>query len=146
MACRLGILAIVVGGFVTLAAAADPLAMRVETVLKSPGYKSGHWGLLVVDAKTGATVFERNPDELFCPASVTKLFTTAAALVDLGADYRFQTPVVRRGSVESNGTLIGDLILVAQGDLCLGGRTGPEGTVVLRILPRGRARLRGVQD
>ena len=130
MACRLGILAIVVGGFITLAAAADPLAMRVETVLKSPGYKSGHWGLLVVDAKTGATVFERNPDELFCPASVTKLFTTAAALVDLGADYRFQTPVVRRGSVESNGTLKGDLILVAQGDLCLGGRTGPEGTLL----------------
>src|SRR5262245_5141965 len=68
---------------------------------------------------------------MFCPASVTKLYSTAAALSDLGADYRFQTPVVRRGEVR-DGTLRGDLILVARGDLCLGGRTGPEGGLVFR--------------
>jgi D-alanyl-D-alanine carboxypeptidase/D-alanyl-D-alanine-endopeptidase (penicillin-binding protein 4) len=67
---------------------------------------------------------------MFAPASVTKLFTTAAALGDLGADYRFRTPVHRRGEVESDGTLRGDLILVASGDLCLGGRTGPDGALV----------------
>ena len=108
----------------------EPLEARVEAVLKTPGYESGHWGLLVVDAKTGKTVYERNADELFCPASVTKIFSTAAALTDLGADYRFQTPVVRRGNVDEDGTLHGDLILVAKGDLCLGGRTGPDGSLL----------------
>ena len=67
---------------------------------------------------------------MFCPASVTKLYSTAAALTDLGADHRFQTPVVRRGEVQPDGTLRGDLVLIAQGDLCLGGRTGPDGTLL----------------
>ncbi len=107
--------------------ASDGLDARVEAVLKSPGYETGHWGLLVVDGTTGKTVYERNADQLFCPASVTKLFSTAAALADLGADYRFHTPVMRRGVVDAEGTLRGDLILVAQGDMALGGRTGPDG-------------------
>ena len=67
---------------------------RVDAVTNAREYHGAHWGILVVDAATGRTVFERNPDQLFCPASVTKLFTTAAALVDLGANYSFRTPVV----------------------------------------------------
>jgi D-alanyl-D-alanine carboxypeptidase/D-alanyl-D-alanine-endopeptidase (penicillin-binding protein 4) len=102
----------------------------VEEVLKVPGSQGGHWGLLVVDAKTGKAVYERNADQLFCPASVTKLFSTSAALAELGADYRFQTPVVRRGRVDGDGVLHGDLILVGRGDLCLGGRTGPDGSLL----------------
>jgi len=127
---RLGWVVLVLGAIHNQAIAAEPISKRVESVIKSPGYQSGHWGLLVVDSKTGATVYERNPDELFCPASVTKLFSTAAAMIDLGADHRFQTPVVRKGDLEKDGTLKGDLILVAQGDLCLGGRTGPDGTLL----------------
>ena len=110
--------------------AADPLADRVEAVVRAAPYSDGHWGLLVVDAKTGVVVYEKNADQLFCPASVTKLFTTSAALADLGADYRFKTSVVRRGEVREGGTLRGDLILVAGGDLALGGRTAKDGTLL----------------
>jgi D-alanyl-D-alanine carboxypeptidase/D-alanyl-D-alanine-endopeptidase (penicillin-binding protein 4) len=110
--------------------AGEGLEDRIAEVLKTPGYQDAHWGLLVVDPASGHTLYQRNADELFCPASVTKLFSTAAALIDLGAEHRFQTPVVRRGEVDPEGTLKGDLILVAQGDLCLGGRTGPEGTLL----------------
>ena len=109
---------------------AESIEARVDAVLKTSGYESGHWGLLVVDAKTRKTVYERNPDQMFCPASVTKIFSSAAFLADLGADFRFRTPVVRHGGVDSEGTLKGDLILVAKGDLCLGGRTAPEGTLL----------------
>ena len=108
----------------------EGLEERIAGVLKTPGYQDGHWGLLIVDAATGRTLYERNADQLFCPASVTKLYSTAAALVDLGADHRFQTPVVRRGEVDPEGTLRGDLVLIAQGDLCFGGRTGAEGTLL----------------
>ncbi|MEO6809501.1 MAG: D-alanyl-D-alanine carboxypeptidase/D-alanyl-D-alanine-endopeptidase [Isosphaeraceae bacterium] len=103
---------------------------RIDAVLSTPGFQSAHWGLLVVDGKTGEPVYQRNADQLFCPASVTKLFTTAAALTELGADHRFVTPVVRKGKVDADGTLSGDLILVAKGDLSLGGRTGPDGTLL----------------
>ena len=126
---KLGFLAFLLSA--TVANAADPLNERVEAVMKTPTYATGHWGVLVVDAKTGAVVYEKNADQLFCPASVTKLFSTSAAFVDLGADHRFKTPVVRAGKIGDDGTLKGDLILVASGDLTLGGRAGKGGACSL---------------
>jgi len=112
------------------ARAGSPLEDRVEAVVNGPDFGAAHWGLLVVDVATGRVVHERDADRLFCPASVTKLFSTAAALADLGGDHRFKTPVVRRGEVGKDGVLRGDLILVARGDPCLGGRTGPDGSLL----------------
>ena len=108
------------------------MSQRVEAVLTAPGFQRGHWGVLVIDRKSGQVIYERNADQLFAPASVTKLFSAAAALIELGPGYRFQTPVVRRGEVDASGKLQGDLILVAQGDLCMGGRTGPEGVLLFK--------------
>ena len=108
------------------------LDRRVATVLQTPAYRNGHWGLLVVDARTGSAVYELNSDQLFAPASVTKLFSGAAAMVELGADYRFETPVVRHGEIDAKGTLHGDLILIAQGDLSMGGRAGADGTLLFK--------------
>ncbi|HEY2155267.1 MAG TPA: D-alanyl-D-alanine carboxypeptidase/D-alanyl-D-alanine-endopeptidase, partial [Isosphaeraceae bacterium] len=110
--------------------AADGLETKVEAVLQAPGYQNAHWGLLVVESGTGKVVYERNADRMFAPASVTKLFSTAAAWVDLGPDYLFRTPVVRRGNVDNEGILHGDLVLVASGDLNLGGRAGPDNTLL----------------
>src|SRR5581483_8986590 len=100
---------------------AQDVAARIDTVVNGPEYKHGRWGLLVVEADTGRVVYEREPDRLFAPASTTKLYTCSAALHAFGPDYRFETPVYRRGPVEG-GALRGDLILVAAGDLTLGGR------------------------
>ncbi len=108
------------------------LQRQVTAVLQTPGYQNAHWGLLVVDARSGCTVYEQNSNQLFAPASVTKLFSVAAALVELGADYRFETPVVRRGDVDAQGTLHGDLVLIAQGDLGMGGRVGADGTLLFK--------------
>jgi serine-type D-Ala-D-Ala carboxypeptidase/endopeptidase (penicillin-binding protein 4) len=107
----------------------ESLERRVTAVLQTPGYQNGHWGLFVVDARSGLTVFDQNSNQLFAPASVSKLFSVAAALVELGPDYRFDTPVVRRGEIDGQGTLHGDLVLIAQGDPGMGGRTGADGTL-----------------
>ena len=119
-------------GLLSKAHGGENLEARVEAVLQTPGYQNAHWGLLVVDLATGKKIYERNADQMFCPASVTKLFTTSAALDDLGSEYRFHTPVVRRGDVDPDGTLKGDLILIAQGDLCFGGRAGPNGSLLFK--------------
>lgn len=102
------------------------LSSRLEAVLQAPRYASSRWGILVVDPDTGRTVYAHNADQLFAPASVTKVYSCAAALVALGADHRFETPVHRRGTL-AGGRLEGDLILVARGDLTLGGRTARDG-------------------
>ncbi len=106
----------------TSAAAPAKLAREIDAILDGPDYKHASWGLLVVDAETGDVVYERNAEQLFAPASVTKLFSCAAALVAIGPDSKTETSVYQRGAVV-NGTLRGDLILVASGDLTLGGRS-----------------------
>ncbi len=117
--------------FVSSASAADDLAAKIGAVIDAPEYKQAHWGVLIVDAKTGKTLYEHEADRLFMPASVTKLYSCAAALVAYGPDHKFETPVYRRGDVRE-GRLRGDLILVAQGDLTLGGRTTAEGTMAFK--------------
>ncbi len=105
-------------------------AAGIEKLLKTSGYENAHWGLLVADAETGKVVYEKNAGRLFGPASVTKLFTTAAALEKLGPDHRFRTVIKRRGVVDANGELKGDLILIASGDMAMGGRTAPDGKML----------------
>src|SRR5215472_8285533 len=85
---------------------AGELEARIREVITRPDYKHSHWGLLVVDADSGKPIFQHNADELFAPASVTKLFTCAAALVEFGTEHRFRTPVYRRGQMV-DGTLKG---------------------------------------
>jgi serine-type D-Ala-D-Ala carboxypeptidase/endopeptidase (penicillin-binding protein 4) len=59
------------------------------------------------------------------------LFSCATALLAIGPDTTFETTVHRRGEVV-DGTLKGDLILVAGGDLTLGGRAGPNGKLLFQ--------------
>lgn len=110
---------------------AEELAEKLRAVLDRPAYKQSHWGMLVVESETGKLVYEHNADRLFAPASTTKLYSCATALGVLGPDYRFETPVYRRGPVEK-GILKGDLILVASGDLTMGGRTDRNGKLLFK--------------
>jgi len=118
--------AVALGGAPGLARA--DLPAEVSKIIDAPDYKHAHWGLLVVDRKSGEVLYEHNPDKLFAPASTTKLFSTAAALEALGAKHRFRTPVYARGPID-DGVLKGDLILVASGDLTFGGRTDDQGRI-----------------
>src|SRR5262245_55293383 len=111
--------------------AGDKLASKIEAVINGPEYRHAHWGILVVDSQTGQTIYSCNPDHLFFPASTTKLYSCATALTALGPDYKFETPVYRRGQLK-DGRLMGDLILIAHGDLTLGGRTDPAGHLAFK--------------
>lgn len=114
------------------APAFDELPQAARELMAEPRFKHAHWGLLVTDLKTGAVLYEVNPDRLFVPASTTKCFSVACALDELGADYRFETPVFLRGTLKEDGELQGDLILRASGDLTMGGRTLPDGRIDFR--------------
>jgi D-alanyl-D-alanine carboxypeptidase/D-alanyl-D-alanine-endopeptidase (penicillin-binding protein 4) len=129
------VVGLAVGGVAAVPAAdgrpAGELSRRLGELIDGPDYKHATWGILVADARSGETVFARNPDAMFAPASVTKLFSCAAALVAVGSDHTFETPVHQRGFVLA-GRLVGDLILVASGDLTLGGRTTKDGRTAFR--------------
>src|SRR6266581_1115365 len=100
-------------------------AVRAETLLGTGPTSKGEWGLLIVDAESGETLYEQNADKYFLPASNMKLFTTALALAKLGPEYRFHTTVETRGAISSEGVLRGDLTLVGRGDPNLSNRKFP---------------------
>ena len=105
------------------------LGPEAEKIMDSPFYRYGEWGYLEVDPSDGRTVRALGPaDRLYIPGSSTKLFSVSATLDDFGFDHRFETPVYSQGQVK-DGTLTGDLVLVASGDLTMGGRTAPDGSV-----------------
>jgi serine-type D-Ala-D-Ala carboxypeptidase/endopeptidase (penicillin-binding protein 4) len=103
-------------------------AGRVEGLLGAAPVDKGEWGLLVVDADSGATLYEKNANDYFLPASNMKLLTTALALDTLGPEYRFRTTVETNGMLSPDGKLSGDLILVGRGDPNLSNRKFPYET------------------
>lgn len=100
-------------------------AARAEALLGTGPANKGAWGLLIVDAQSGETLYEQNADKYFVPASNLKLFTTALALAKLGPDFRFHTTLETRGTISAEGMLTGDLILVGRGDPNLSNRKFP---------------------
>jgi D-alanyl-D-alanine carboxypeptidase/D-alanyl-D-alanine-endopeptidase (penicillin-binding protein 4) len=101
-------------------------ADKISAVLaEAGGGRRGLWGVQVVNLTTGETVFSRQQDSYFVPASTAKLFTTALALERLGPEHRFSTLAVSAKAPSPNGTLAGDLRLVGGGDPSLSGRVYP---------------------
>ncbi len=116
-------------GFVVAGCAGAGLSKGVREVVEAPLFKNSPWAIQVSDLKSGEVLESLNPDTMLDPASTTKLFTIAGAMDTLGKDYRFITPVVATGEVSPAGTLDGNLVLIADGDISLGGRTLPGGKI-----------------
>lgn len=98
---------------------------RVDAALSQAGAANGLWGILVSDAATGEVLYDRNSGYHFTPASNAKLFTTALALATLGPDYRVRTTIATSGTLDANGLLDGDLVLIGRGDANLSNRKFP---------------------
>lgn len=105
------------------------LAARIGELTSGPQYKHASFGVEVYSLDTEKVVYALHGQELFTPASTTKLLTEGTALELLGADYRFHTRVYATGPVSADGVLKGDLVLVASGDPNLSGRAQPDGTL-----------------
>ncbi|GAA5019433.1 hypothetical protein GCM10025734_72570 [Kitasatospora paranensis] len=120
----------------------DDLGPAIEAIMHKPGYEHAQWGVLEIDAASGKVIHSRNADQFFIPGSTTKLVTISSALHTLGPDHRFTTPVMATGT-RRGSTLNGNLAMVAQGDLTMGGRTRPDGTVDYTDIDHTEASLPG---
>ncbi|WP_277439012.1 D-alanyl-D-alanine carboxypeptidase/D-alanyl-D-alanine-endopeptidase [Streptomyces sp. SPB162] len=128
-----GIVTTVLAMVATAGAAAPPghhddLGPEIAAIMHKPAYEHAQWGWLEVDGSTGHVVHSRYPDQFFIPGSTAKLISVSGAWHALGGDHRFTTPVQAVGH-RAGGVLEGSLALVAQGDLTMGGRTKPDGSV-----------------
>jgi D-alanyl-D-alanine carboxypeptidase/D-alanyl-D-alanine-endopeptidase (penicillin-binding protein 4) len=105
----------------------ETIQTKIAQFLKRPGMRSADWGIEIIDPTTKSVLVSVNPDRTFKPASVVKVITTAAALEKLGAEFRFRTGIYTNGSVQPDGTVSGDVILVGKGDPNL---VDPEGDLL----------------
>lgn len=88
------------------------LGNAIEAVINRPQYQRFRWGVLVEPVFGSGTLYARDRDRYFIPASNTKLFTTAAALSKLSPNYRIRTSVYNASSDPN----IKSLRLVGRGD------------------------------
>jgi D-alanyl-D-alanine carboxypeptidase len=107
------------------------LPPAIKAIFDKPVYKDATWGLRVVDLDTGKELINLEPDCHFFIGSVRKVFSVGELLNEVGPMHTYDTPVYRHGKVDRAGVLHGDLIVVASGDLTMGGRTNPDGTIAI---------------
>lgn len=107
------------------------LPRAIREIMEKPRYSAATWALRVVDVKSGEVIYDLNSQDKLLTGSVRKLYSVGLTLNKLGADHRFKTPVFRRGEVDASGDLKGDLILVAKGDLTMGGRDNGDDTIAI---------------
>lgn len=105
------------------------LAQRIQSIMDRPEFRHAIFGIEFYSLDAGKPIYTVNADKLFTPGSTTKLLTEGTALALLGADFRFHTRVYRTGPVDREGTLDGDLVLVASGDPNLSGRIAADDTL-----------------
>ena len=123
------------------------LRALIDTLVEAPEFANAHWGVLIVDPARGDTLYSRNADKLFMPASNVKIVTGAVALAQLGPDYRFRTVFVAGGPIR-DGVLHGDLLVVGHGDPTLSDRMQTDAMLPMRAIAdslaaRGIGRVAG---
>ena len=143
-AARLAVAALVLSAL-PLRAQDRPLGVLAPTIAPLLGgrvWRHATWGALVVSLTRGDTLFSLRADRRFLPASNAKLFTTAAALHYLGADFRFVTVLFGNGPVRDS-TLHGDLVLYGTGDPTFGLDTASLAPFADSVAAAGIRRVRG---
>ncbi|HZI99795.1 MAG TPA: D-alanyl-D-alanine carboxypeptidase/D-alanyl-D-alanine-endopeptidase [Gemmatimonadaceae bacterium] len=93
----------------------ESLRNSIDSLVNDAKFANAQLGLLIIDSKTGDTLYSRNAGKLFMPASNQKIITSAVALTQLGPDYRYHTVIAKRG-VLKDSVLNGDLIVIGRGD------------------------------
>jgi D-alanyl-D-alanine carboxypeptidase/D-alanyl-D-alanine-endopeptidase (penicillin-binding protein 4) len=131
-------------------AASSRIALRqfIDSMIDAPEFRSTNWGVLVVDPGRGETLYARNADKLFMPASNMKLLTGSTALTQLGPEYRWSTTLFARGAVR-DGVLAGDLVVRGNGDPSMsahmqkGDALAPMRAIADSLRAHGVTRVRG---
>lgn len=73
------------------------LAGKIDAIANRPQFSRSRWGILIQTLAPNNTLYSRDANQFFIPASNVKLLTTAAALKHLGSQFRIRTSVYNNG-------------------------------------------------
>lgn len=116
------------------------LRRRLDDLLREQPLARTRIGVAVMDATDGDILYAHNADKLFNPASNTKILTTAAALSELGPDYRYLTRLIGPAP-DDQGVIHGSVELRGSGDPSLG--TQGVADLARDLAARGVTRIEG---
>ena len=104
------------------------LPAAAAAIMSKPEFETARWLYSVAEAETGRVVLAGRAGESVFTASTAKNFTVGTTYATLGTDATLTTPVYATAE-PAGGVLAGDLVLVASGDLAMGGRGAMSGRV-----------------
>jgi D-alanyl-D-alanine carboxypeptidase/D-alanyl-D-alanine-endopeptidase (penicillin-binding protein 4) len=99
---------------------------KVQEIIDERILKNASVSFYAVNLNTKEVIYAINPYTSLIPASSLKIFTTATGLEILGADFKFQTRIQHDGIINRNGTLLGNIYILGEGDPTLGSRMFKE--------------------
>ncbi|MDO9067161.1 MAG: D-alanyl-D-alanine carboxypeptidase/D-alanyl-D-alanine-endopeptidase, partial [Deltaproteobacteria bacterium] len=116
------------------------LVRSIDSLLADSSLTQAQCGLYLTELGGPEPLYAKNQDQLFIPASVNKIFTTAAVLYQLGPNRRFPTAVYGQPAWVG-GKLKGDVYLKGFGDPLLS-TSGLE-ALAFRLRSRGITQITG---
>jgi D-alanyl-D-alanine carboxypeptidase/D-alanyl-D-alanine-endopeptidase (penicillin-binding protein 4) len=102
--------------------AQNSVQKALQQLQQDPSLRGSQWSICAFNTQTKDTIVSWNPDLALPGASITKLFSTAAALEVLGANNQVQTQIFMEGTLDTNGMLHGNIWVKGAGDVSLGSR------------------------
>jgi len=109
------------------------LRHTIDSLTTQPEFRNAQWGVLIVNPRTGDTLYSKNAGKLFMPASNMKIITAASALTLLGPEYRYKTTFATNGE-KRDSLLDGDLLVIGRGDPTVSDRMRHLATTVMDAL------------
>lgn len=103
----------------TLQIQRDNLKCELDGIFSAPDFANSLWGVCV-QKMNGETLYDNNGNKWLLPASNLKIYTGAASLDILGADFRYETRLEAVGKISHDGTLVGNIVITGSGDPSLG--------------------------
>src|SRR3972149_287169 len=94
----------------------------INAILQKYKPKDTIVGISIFSISKNKSLYKTNSNKSFVIASNMKLFTTATALVYLGADFEYKTKILYRGNISFDGKLDGDIVIKGSGDPNISGR------------------------
>lgn len=98
----------------------NELEKTVNSICKENDMKHATLSVEVYNISKNQVVYSHDAQRSVTPASLNKLFTTAAGFEKLGSNFRFKTTLTYSGNIDNHGVLHGNLYIVGGGDPLLG--------------------------
>lgn len=102
-------------GETTFEGSDETVTSKIDSLLNNKLLDAAFVGIKIVNLTKNETVYEKNSNKLFRPASIMKLITTGAAIELLPADFHFKTELITDGDIVDS-IIDGNLYIKGYGD------------------------------